>query len=256
MLLRRAGDLVLQPPEQRLLFHYAVQEHPGISTLVVGIYDFQLTAPDHSHLADLAGNRMVGIDHRFPSAEVVETYNFGARDRAELALVRALPMAANRSSAWKDVELLRRSMASIGMPAVATNSMGRVGDFAALEAGSSQIFDAQAQAFLADPEHFNTSYEAIFAQARKAKMNVAIVVMPMSPAHRAAFYARPLWGQYLQALERLSAGRDIRVIDASEWLPADGDFADHLHMTQDAAREFSLRIGCELPRAFAHSPGQ
>jgi len=54
------------PPEHLLLFDYAVQNHPGIHTLVLGIYDFQLTAPDHSRLSDLTGNRMVGIDRRFP----------------------------------------------------------------------------------------------------------------------------------------------------------------------------------------------
>lgn len=241
-----------EPPEQRLLADYAFEQHPGISTLVVGFYDFQLTAGDHSHVADLKGNRMVGIDHRFSEAEVVDAYGFGAADRAELALTRAFPMAANRATAWKYVELLRRSMASFGMPKVATNSMGRVDDFAALEAGSTQLFDAQAEAFLADPERFNASYEAIFAQARRAKMDVAIVAMPMSPYHLAQFYARPLWGQYRNALEQLAAKRGIRVIDASRWLLAEGDFVDHLHLTQEAAREFSARLGKELPLALSH----
>jgi len=234
-----------EAPEQRLLFHYAVKIHPEISTLVVGFYDFQLTAPDSSRVGDLAGNRLVGIDPRFPLGEVVAAYNFGPKDRAELALLRTFPLAANRASAWKEVELLRRSMASIGMPPVAVNSMGRVDDFAALES-SPQYFDAQAGTFLADREHFNASYEAIFAQARRADMKVVILVMPMSPDHRAKFYARPLWGQYLQALDKLSAERGIRVIDASQWLLTQADFADHLHMTVDASREFSLRLGREL----------
>jgi hypothetical protein len=237
------------PPEQRLLFHYAVAKHPGISTLVVGFFDFQLTAADHSRIADLRGNRMVGLDRRFPADEVAAAYDFGPMDRAELTLLRAFPMAANRASAWKDVELLRRSMASIGMPAVATNSMGRVDDFAALEASSPQNFDAQASAFLADRGHFNASYEAIFAQARQANMMVAIVVMPMSPYHWEISYGRPIWGEYLKAIEALSAERGIRVIDASQWLPAQTDFVDHLHMTQEASRRFSLRLGRELPQA-------
>ena len=238
-----------EPPEQRLLFHYAVEKHPAMHVLVVGFYDFQLTAPDRSRIADLTGNRMVGIDRRFPEAEVDEVYGFGLRDRAELALMRALPMAANRASAWKQVELLRRSMAAIGMPTVATNSMGRVDDFAALEAASPRLFDASAQAFLADPERFNASYEAIFNEARTAKMKVAIVVMPMSPSHLAGFYARPLWTEYLKVLGRLAAARGILLIDASRWMQGQDDFADHLHMTEQAAHQFSARLGAELPDA-------
>jgi hypothetical protein len=240
-----------EPPEQRLLFDYATEKHPGISTLVVGFYDFQLTVSDHSRVVDLTGNRMVGIDPRFPVAEVARAYDFGARDRAELVLVRALPMAANRANAWKYVELLRRSMASIGMPGSATNSMGRVDDFTALEAGSSQRFDAQAHAFLDSSRRFNASYEAIFAQAQKARMNVVIVAMPMSPSHLTAYYARPLWGQYLQALSWLAEERGIRLIDASRWLPAEDKFADHLHMTQEAVKEFSVRLGDELPQVLS-----
>jgi hypothetical protein len=238
-----------EPPEQRLIFDYAVRRQPAITTLVVGFYDFQLTDPNHSRVADLTGNRMVGMDRRFPFAEVVEAYGLGVTDRDELALLRAMPMAANRASAWKNVELLRRSMASIGMPAVATNSMGRVNDFAALEAGSPQVFDSKAQRFLSDPGHFNASYEAIFAEARKAKMHVVIVAMPMSPSHLGEFYARPMWGSYLQVLKQLAATQGINVIDASRWMTHESDFVDHLHMTQEAARQFSIRLGDELPEA-------
>lgn len=235
-----------EPPEQRLLFDYAVEKHPGIHTLVVGIYDFQLTAPDHSSVTDLTGNRMVGIDHRFPAAEVASTYGFGMVERAQLAILRAIPMAAYRANAWKYVELLRRSMASLGMPHVATNSMGRVEDFGALEAGSPQLFDAQAEAFLSQPTHFNASYESIFTQAHNAGMKIVVVIMPMSPAHRESFYVRPLWNQYRQALTTLAGQRGIRIVDASGWMSSQDDFADHLHMTQQAAHDFSARLGTEL----------
>lgn len=235
-----------EPPEQRLLFQYAVETHPGISTLVVGFYDFQLTSPNRAHVADLKGNRMVAIDHRFPTREILAAYNFDFADRAELALDRALPMAANRASAWKQVELMRRSMAAVGMPAVATNSMGRVEDFAALEAGTPSAFDSQANAFLANPASFNSSFEAIFTEARDHGMKVVLVVMPMSPAHWESYYSRPLWPQYLGAVGKLASTRGIQVIDASRWLPLQSDFVDHLHMTQEAAHTFSERLGREL----------
>jgi hypothetical protein len=233
-------------PEHLLLFDYAVRMHTGIHTLVVGILDFQLTELDHSHAGDLTGNRMLGIDPRFPIAEVSSAYGFGRLDRFEVRTLRRFPMIANRANAWKDVELLRRAMGSMGMPVTALNSMGRVDDFSALEAGSDAIFDAQARTFLEHPDHFNPSYESMFVQARSAGMNVAIVVMPASPTHRERFYNRPVWRQYLAAVTRLASQRGIRVIDASIWMPYDRDFEDHLHMTQLAAHDFSIRLGSDL----------
>ena len=237
-----------EPPEQRLLFHYAAKIHGGISTLVVGFYDFQLTAPDLTHAEDLKGNRMVGVDHRFSAQEVVEAYGFGAEDQAKLVLERLSPMVANRASAWRQVELMRRSLAQAGMPTVATNSMGRAADFAALEAGSAQVFDAKASAFLANPSSFNLSFEAIFREAQDRKMKVVLVAMPMSPTHWNAYYSRPLWARYQSAIETLAAARGIRFIDASDWMHSQSDFADHLHMAPEVIDGFSERLGSELVR--------
>jgi hypothetical protein len=235
-----------EPPEQRLLFDYAVKNHPGIRTLVVGIFDFQLTAEDHSKITDLTGNRMVGLDRRFPASEVTRAYQFTTLEHLEISALQRAPMAANRANIWKYVELLRRSMGAMGMPRTAANSMGRVEDFNALESGSSQQFDAQAAVFLQRPDHFNSSYEAVFAAAQAKGMRVIIVVMPMSPYHHQAFYSRPLWSEYLKALISLANQRGIGVIDASGWIPEQQGYVDHLHMSPDAVHTFSARLGSEL----------
>ena len=241
-----AALAAVEPPEQRLLFNYATGGHPGIRTLVVGMYDFQLTRPDQTRLSDLFGNRMVGVDRRFAFGEVAELYGFGAVDRMEFGVLRALPMAAHRANVWKNVELLRRAMAEIGMPHAAVNTMGRVDDFALLEARSPEAFDALAKAFLDQPDRFSSSYEFIFGEARRAGMDVAIVLMPMSPAHQRVFYSRPMWGRYLAALNDLAHARGIRVIDESGMFADEDDFADRLHMTQKSAHLFSVRLGGEL----------
>jgi hypothetical protein len=239
-----------QSPEQQLLFEYAVRSHAGIRTLVVGILDSQLTGEDHSRVVDLIGNRMVGVDPRFPVPEVQGVYGFSALDCAEIEALRAFPMAANRANAWRQVELLRRSMESIGMPQTAANSMGRADDFAeAMEFAQIDTLDAQARSFLNHRDRFNASYESIFSQARRTEMKVVIVVMPISPAHRALFYDRPLWRQYFAALEDLAFRRGIQFIDASQWMLLQQDFSDHLHMTPLTAHNFSVRLGAELARA-------
>jgi len=240
-----------QPPEHKLLFNYAYKRQPSIRTLVVGIYDFQLTTLVKSRMTDLMGNRMIAVDHRFGFDEVVSSYGFGAGDQVELGVARTLPMVANRGNVWKYVELVRRSMAAMGMPRVATNNMGRVDDFKAIESASPETFDAEANAFLEQPDHFNPSYDSIFSTAARAKMNIVVVIMPMSPYHRAIFYSRPSWKGYIAALDQLADRRGIRVIDASGWLPAEGNFKDHLHMNSEALHEFSLRLGSELSHTFS-----
>jgi hypothetical protein len=236
------------PPEQLLLFDYATSVHPGIRDLVVGVFDFQLTVPDHSRLADLAGNHSVGIDPRYPVSEVAEVYGFGKLERLEIQAARALPMIAYRSNVWMYVELLRRSMGEIGMPHSVTNSMGRADDFAALEADSVKIFDTQAKSFIDHPVNFNTSFESMFGQAQRGGIGIVIVVMPMSPYHRQRFYSRALWHQYLAAVADLARQRGIRVIDASDWMLPEQDFVDHLHMTHEAGSNFSARLGSVLAK--------
>jgi hypothetical protein len=246
-----------RPPEQRLLFEYAERTHPGIRTLVVGFYDFQMTDPDHTQIADLVGNRMVGIDRRFPISEVASAYGFGPLDDMEIEALRLLPIVANRGNAlaylelmrrWRFVEQLRRSMESMGMLHVDPSRILDEDGLPVIESVDVDKFDASARAFIEHPDRFNASYEAIFDRASGAGMSLIIVVMPMSPFHRATYYARPLWRGYLSALEGLAARRNIRVIDASDWQPLAEDFQDHVHMSAQGGHRFSIHLGSELSR--------
>jgi hypothetical protein len=174
-----------RPPEQRLLFEYAVRTHPEIRTLVVGFYDFQITEPDRTQVADLVGNRMVGIDRRFPISEVSSVYGFGPLDTMEIEALRLLPMAANRGNAlayvemmrrWRYVEQLRRSMESMGMLHVDPNRNAGADGIPVIESADVDKFDASARSFIEHPDRFNTSYEAIFDEASSTGMSVVILV--------------------------------------------------------------------------------
>ena len=238
-----------QPPEHLLLFDYSTRCHPGMRMLVLGVFDFQLSGLDLARPADLIGNRVLGVDSRFTFSEVVSVYRFGPLQQAEFEGMRVFPMIAYRTNAWKDTELLRRKMETMGMPQERSNGMGKVNDFNELEAGSVESFDAQAGTFLAHPA-FNASYETMFGKARRAGMKAVIVVMPMSPAHRQRYYARPAWLEYLQGVRILAKDGGIEVIDASGWMPAESDFVDRVHMSESAVHKFSARIGAILSEEF------
>jgi hypothetical protein len=236
----------IPPQEQRLLSEYALHRHPQIRTIVVGIFDFQLTVEDHTRPWNLIGNGLAAIDPAVPISEVADAYSFGQLDLMQLRVLRALPFLPNRVSAWKAVELLRRSMGEIGMPHVQTTELGRASDFANLEAAATSDFDNQAYDFLQHPNRFNSSYESIFWRARRAGIDSLIVIMPMSPFHREKFYRLQSWTLYRAALIRLASERGIRVIDASDWLPQGEYFEDNLHMSRTGVTAFSERLGREL----------
>ena len=120
--------------------------------------------------------------------------------------------------------------------------------FRSLSSADSDRFDASARSFSQHPDRFNTSYEAIFGTARDAGVNAVILVMPISPFHRETYYSRASWRDYLSALERLAASRNIRVIDASDWQPQPEDFKDRVHMSRPGGHRFSVLLGAELSR--------
>lgn len=249
----------IPPQEQRLFFEYALHRDPYIRTLIVGVFDFQLTAKDDIRPADLIGNGLPAIDPAVPLSEVADAYNFDPLDMMQVRVLRAFPFLPNRSSAWKAVELLRRSMGEMGMPHARATDLGRASDFANLEAAGSSDFNAKAYAFLQHPERFNSSYEYIFQRARSAGIESVIVIMPMSPYHRTKFYSLESWRLYRAALIRLAGERGVRVIDASDWLPLQEYFDDNLHMSRAGVTIFSQRLARELTESPAQivnaSPG-
>ena len=243
------------PPEQRLLFQYAIRSHPGIKELVLGFGDFQITEPQHTELGDLTGNRMVGFDWRFPLSEVSTVYGFNQLEQAELEGLRSVPVIAIRRNFLQYVETLhdsryfdsmRRRLESWGLLRAGSSDSENLKNYAMAAAATPEGFDAHARAFIAHPDHFSADFESILSQAQNAGMSVVLVVMPMSPTHRAAFYSRPLWRQYVGTLSALCARRGIRFIDAGEWNPSAQDFKDEFHLNDQGAQKFSLRLGAEF----------
>jgi lysophospholipase L1-like esterase len=87
------------------------------------------------------------------------------------------------------------------------------------------------------------SYESIFRQASQGGVHTVIVMMPMSPYRRQAFYSQPAWHEYSKALAALAHLRGIDLIDASDWVQSEQDFADHLHMSPQGTQSISVYLG-------------
>ena len=77
-----------------MFFEYALYRHPHIRTLVVGIFDLQLTAEDHTRPWNLTGNGLAAMDPAVPISEVADTYNFGQLDLMQVRVLRPHPLLA------------------------------------------------------------------------------------------------------------------------------------------------------------------
>lgn len=234
--------------EQWLLFDYAVKEHAEIHTLVAGFYNAQLTAEPVTHAMELKGNQLVGLDKRFTTEQVVEAYKFDLADKLEFRFLRACPMVAERANVWKYVELMRRAMGAMRMPSEKASSYGRAADFEAVEAESAKNFEPELREFVKDPTHFNRSYESVFAEAHARGMKVVILLLPISEYHRASYYSSPLWREYMEKMKQLAEARGVELIDGSEWVNGEDNFADPLHLSPAGVEIFTKRLTEELEK--------
>lgn len=235
-------------PEQWLLFDYAVHQHAGIQTLIAGFNDALLTSEPVTHPMELKGNRLVALDKRFTIEQGFSAYNFDSVEQIEFRLLRVCPLVRERANVWKYVELMRRGMGGMGMPEEKTTELGRVKDFESIELFIAENFPKEVGEFNNHPEKFNASYERIFNEAKARNIKVVLLLMPISPQHRAKYYSQPIWHEYMEKLRRLAESRGMTVIDGSEWVNGEENFEDPLHMTPAGIEIFSKRLAEELSK--------
>jgi hypothetical protein len=243
-----------QTPEQYLLFHEGIKQRQ-VRAIVIGFYDFQLTQPVPTNVSDLIGNRALAFDPRIEAGDAESIYHFDFGSRVRYRLFRSLPMLAYRGNAWKSVELLRRKLGNVGMPEVATNELGRVSDFDALETKPSQ-FQIEAQQFADNPVRLNEPIERILQEGKERHCAVVFVLMPISPYHQATYYSLDSWKRYRGAIQVLAAQRRAGFIDASQWYSDPSDFADKLHLQRGTRSAFSVRLARAIVPEIQSSNGE
>ena len=72
-----------------------------------------------------------------------------------------IPMFCERSSLWGKVDLLRRSLADVGMPKHKMNRFGRIEDFSALEMKDTESFNRRCRAILNNRAGFSEPIRGI-----------------------------------------------------------------------------------------------
>jgi hypothetical protein len=230
------------PVEHLMLLRYALHNGERPRLLIYGFFDFQLTHPAEFATSDLIGNRamLYYLDPEYAR----RFYHLSLHDRIEFEIMRRFPLFVDRSVTWERVELFRRKLEQQGMPPVKTNTLGRANDFSLLEYPSRPAFIEECGR--ASRRDLIPSVREIIRQGKSAGMKVVFIEMPLPPAHVQSFYDTAAWDQYRSHVQGMLVGAGAQFIDASHTMPDESMFADPLHMTYEASKEFSGRIGESL----------
>lgn len=234
------------PVEHDLILRRAYERglHPRI--LVYGFFDDQLNAAIAGDWSDLVGNR--AFSYYFPE-RAAELYAPGSTlKRWELEFTERVPMLAERSSLWTQIELLRRRIDEIGLPKHKTNRFGRVDDFGALEAKDVASFNRRCAAIVDAQAGFSRPVREIVRLAQEHGTKMIFVEMPMPSRHREVFYASPMWARLRTHLEQLAAAEGASYVSASAWVRDDADFEDATHLNETGAKVFSARLAATISR--------
>lgn len=257
---QRAGAIVplnlalgaTTPVEHLLILNRALKQPIKLKYLIYGFFDDQLNAPVRGDWADLVGNR--AFSYYFPS-EAAELYAPGSTlKRWQLGLTERVPMLAERSSLWGEVELLRRSLDQVGMPLKKTNRFGRVDDFNTLEADDTAAFNRRCESIMAGRSGFSAPIREIIRLGREHGAIVIFVEMPMPARHRRVFYASPVWSRMHDYVQSLAWEEGAVFLKASDWVEDDTNFEDAAHLNEAGAKVFSGRLAETLSRLEMSEP--
>ena len=230
--------------EHLLFLRYALAHGTSPRVLIYGFVDLQLSEPFSLSNRDLIGKREV-IYYLEP--EYARRFcSFSFRDALEFEIMRRSAMLSERSAVWGKVELLRRKFAGQGMPAVEENRLGRVADFALLEAADPRAFALQAEEAANLP--LNPPVAEILRESTSSGARAVFVEMPMSASHRERFYDTDSWRRYRAHVRALLTSQNGLYIDASDWVTDDSLFMDHIHLNSAGAILFTRKLAEELRR--------
>jgi hypothetical protein len=234
------------PVEHWLILNRALQHPVKIKYLIYGFFDDQLNAPVHGDWSDLVGNR--AFSYYFPDQAAAFYAPGSLLKRWQLAVTERVPMLAERSSLWGEVELLRRHLDEVGMPARKTNRFGRVDDFNALEADDTGSFTRRCERIMTERLGFSPPIREIIRLARKNGATVIMVEMPMPTRHRQVFYGSPVWPRMHDYVQSLAWEEGAVFLTASDWVEDDKNFEDAAHLNENGAKVFSERLAATLAR--------
>jgi hypothetical protein len=238
------------PVEQLLFLRYALRNNIRPRIIIYGFYDLQLSTPIRLATGDLIGNR--AVLYYLEPEYARKFYYLSPHDRVEFEIMRHFPMMVDRGAFWAKIERLRRKIGQEGIPPERTDQFGRTEDFSLLESSSSEGFAQACER--ATNEDLIAPILEIIRQGSETGARIVFVEMPMRPAHVTRFYETPAWRQYRDHVSAIVESKGVRYVNASNWISDSSLFADPLHLGQEGATQFSLRLGEDFRNDSTEAP--
>ena len=231
--------------EHLLLVRETLDRHPEIRCVIYGFFDFHLTHPQAARWCTAEGNTAMDF---YVHSDVGEIFLTRGEwwDRWGFRVIRFIPMFVERMTLWSRVEKIRRNMTEWGLPKRPATPLGRVDDFASLTSSSIDDFASTASERVRRQTPLSPALKSLFQLCRTRGVQVTVVEMPMTKAHRDRFYSLAEWQDYHGYIEGLIREVSARFVRATDWVDDPNLFGDAVHLTSEGARETSVRLAQEI----------
>ena len=225
-----------QLPEHAAILQEVISRGGG-GDIVYGFMDMCLSEPTPD---SWAGNRAVifHLDH----VDIPKEYGMTRLGRLKFHVWRSIPLLTYQDALWGKVEKLRRNIEDFSAhKTTPTNVFGRSADFSKMEYGSSERFAGRIRTIMNQTTLLAPPVVRMLRDTNRAGRRLRFVLMPMTKAHRVAYYETPAWQAYFDRLrvELEAYGARVESLDDTA---LDSDFMDAVHLGKTGATRFTQRV--------------
>jgi hypothetical protein len=215
--------------------------------VVLGFHDMHLEGMKLHRWSELSGANNLG--YFTDAVRMREVYELNALESAKVKLTSYLPMLVRRSNLWAKVEALRRRMSDLGMPnATAATADGRVEDFKFYPylLKDREVAHVEMQALVESEAELSLPLQRILAACVQHGAKLVVLEMPLLSERVAICEKDSRWQNYRSYREQMLKEAGAQWLSQLRWSGQASDFADPVHMTEEAAVRFSKALAALL----------
>lgn len=224
------------PEEHGAIFKLTLDLPVKLKYLIYGFVDDQLTPAGADVGAQKPANTLLTLTGR--TTRMANRYGPRAPQRWWQAGLTAhrTPLLTLRSSLWNEVDVLLWSVSETTL------------------ADEIAAFDRRCESVVSAKPGFSPAVGEIIQLAQAQGASVILVEMPVPTRHRQILRDSKAWKKMHDYVQSLAWQGGAVLLNASDWVADDRDFADAAHLNEDGAKRFSARLAETISRLGAADP--